>query len=152
MKKARHEAILELLEKEEIGTQDLLMQRLNDMGFAVTQATISRDIKELKLIKSPVSGGQYKYVYVSNDSEDRTQKYYSIIAHAVTTVNYAGNMAVVKCFAGMAQAACAAVDNLINDKVVGTLAGDDTIFVLCKDEAAANEFKKKIEKITAKYQ
>ncbi len=152
MKKARHEAILDLLDKEEIGTQDLLMQRLNDMGYAVTQATISRDIKALKLIKSPVSGGQYKYVYVSNDNEDRTQKYHSIIAHAVTNVNYAGNMAVVKCYSGMAQAACAAVDNLISDKVVGTLAGDDTIFVLCKDEAAASEFKKKIDKVTTKYQ
>lgn len=152
MKKARHEAILDLLEKEEIGTQDLLMQRLNEMGYAVTQATISRDIKALKLIKSPVSSGQYKYVYVSNDTEDRTQKYHSIIAHAVTGVNYAGNMAVVKCYSGMAQAACAAVDNLISDKVVGTLAGDDTIFVLCKDGASAGEFKKKIEKITAKYQ
>lgn len=152
MKKARHEAILDLLEKEEIGTQDLLMQRLNEMGYAVTQATISRDIKALKLIKSPVSSGQYKYVYVSNDTEDRTQKYHSIIAHAVTGVNYAGNMAVVKCYSGMAQAACAAVDNLISDKVIGTLAGDDTIFVLCKDEASAGEFKKKIEKITAKCQ
>ncbi len=150
MKKARHEAILDLIEKEEIGTQDLLMQKLNDMGYAVTQATISRDIKALKLIKSPISGGQYKYVYVSSDTEDRTQKYHSIIAHAVTSVNYAGNMAVVKCYSGMAQAACAAVDNLISDKIVGTLAGDDTIFVLCKDEAAASEFKKKIEKISVK--
>lgn len=150
MKKARHEAILDLIEKEEIGTQELLMQRLNELGYSVTQATISRDIKSLKLIKSPVSGGQYKYVYVSNESEDHTQKYYSIIAHAVTGVRYAGNIAVVKCFSGMAQAACAAVDSLINDKVVGTLAGDDTIFVLCKDEASAGEFKKKIDKIILK--
>lgn len=151
MKKARHEAILNLIDKEEIGTQDLLMQRLNEMGYAVTQATISRDIKALKLIKSPISGGQYKYVYASNENEDRTQKFHSIISHAVVSVNYAGNMAVIKCYNGMAQAACAAVDNFIDDKVVGTLAGDDTIFVLCKDEASAIEFKKTIEKITSKY-
>ena len=151
MKKARHEAILDLIEKEEIGTQDLLMQRLNDMGYAVTQATISRDIKALKLIKSPANNGQYKYVYVSNEPEDRSQKYHSIIGHAVVNVDYAGNMAVIKCYSGMAQAACAAVDSLISDKIIGTLAGDDTIFVLCKDEASAGEFKRKIEKIAAKY-
>ncbi len=151
MKKARHEAILDLIEKEEIGTQDLLMQKLNDMGYAVTQATISRDIKALKLIKSPANNGQYKYVYVSNEAEDRSQKYQSIIGHAVVSVDYAGNMAVIKCYAGMAQAACAAVDCLISDKVIGTLAGDDTIFALCKDEVSANEFKRKIEKIVSKY-
>ncbi len=152
MKKARHEAILDLIEKEEIGTQDLLMVRLNEMGYAVTQATISRDIKALKLIKSPANNGQYKYVYVSSEPEDRTQKYQSIIGHAVISVDYAGNMAVIKCYAGMAQAACAAVDSLISDKVVGTLAGDDTIFALCRDEAAAGDFKKKIEKNVSKYQ
>lgn len=139
MKKNRHEAILALIEKEDIGTQEELMQKLNDLGFKVTQATVSRDIKSLKLIKTPVRSGQYKYSYVHRESEDYSTKYYSILSHSVTNVDYAGNMAVVKCFSGMAQAACAALDNLDIKNIVGTLAGDDTIFVLCKDENSAGE-------------
>ena len=147
MKKARHDAILSLIENENIGTQEALLERLLQEGFSVTQATISRDIKALRLIKTPTGDGEYKYVYVQKDSEDYTQKYYSILSHSVVSVNYAGNMAVVKCYTGMAQAACTAVDNIVTDKIVGTLAGDDTIFVLCKDESAAAELKKRIEKI-----
>ena len=147
MKKARHDAILSIIENENIGTQEALLERLLEEGFSVTQATISRDIKALRLIKTPTGDGEYKYVYVQKDSEDYTQKYYSILSHSVVSVNYAGNMAVVKCYTGMAQAACTAVDNINMDKIVGTLAGDDTIFVLCKDESAASELKKRIEKI-----
>ena len=147
MKKNRHEAILSLIAKQDIGTQEELMTKLNELGYKVTQATVSRDIKQLKLIKTPVSNGVYKYSAVSSESEDRSVKYHSILSHSVTSVNYAGNMAVVKCFSGMAQAACAAMDNMVIDMIVGTLAGDDTIFVLCKDEQSAQEFKNYIEKI-----
>ena len=147
MKKARHDVILSLIENENIGTQEALLERLLQEGFSVTQATLSRDIKALRLIKTPTGDGEYKYVYVQKDSEDYTQKYYSILSHSVVSVNFAGNMAVVKCYTGMAQAACTAVDNINMDKIVGTLAGDDTIFVLCKDESAAAELKKRIEKI-----
>lgn len=150
MKKNRHEAILGLITQQDIGTQEELMQKLNEMGYKVTQATVSRDIKHLKLIKTPVSSGQYKYSYANNESDDFSGKYYSILSHSVTFVDYAGNMAVVKCFAGMANAACAAIDNLDFDKVVGTLAGDDTIFVLCRDEESAGSFKQYIEKIAGK--
>jgi len=76
MKKNRHEAILGLITQQDIGTQEELMQKLNDMGYKVTQATVSRDIKYLKLIKTPVSSGQYKYSYVNNESEDFSGKYY----------------------------------------------------------------------------
>lgn len=150
MKKNRHEAILSLITQQDIGTQEELMQKLNDMGYKVTQATVSRDIKSLKLIKTPVASGQYKYSYVNNESEDFSGKYYSILSHSVTSVNYAGNMAVVKCFAGMANAACAAMDSLEIENVVGTLAGDDTIFVLCRDEKSACEFNEYIKKISGK--
>lgn len=147
MKKNRHEAIINLIEKEEIGTQEELMQKLNELGFKVTQATVSRDIKSLKLIKTPIRSGQYKYSFVKSDSQDFSVKYFSILSHSVTNVNYAGNMAVVKCFSGMAQAACAALDSLDIENIVGTLAGDDTIFALCKDENSAAEFKNYLEKI-----
>ena len=144
---ARQSKILELISTKEIETQDELARELRNANFEITQATISRDIKALRLIKTPTGDGEYKYVYVQKDSEDYTQKYYSILSHSVVSVNFAGNMAVVKCYTGMAQAACTAVDNIVTDKIVGTLAGDDTIFVLCKDEAAAAELKKRIEKI-----
>ena len=147
MKKNRHDAILSLIERENIGTQEELMLKLNAMGYKVTQATVSRDIKYLKLVKTPISGGQYKYSYVSHEVDDNSDKYYSILSHSVTSVDYAGNMAVVKCYSGMAQAACASVDNLLSDQIVGTLAGDDTIFVLCRSESAAAQFKAKIERI-----
>ena len=147
MKKNRHEAILSLISQQDIGTQEELMQKLNDLGYKVTQATVSRDIKYLKLIKTPVASGQYKYSYVNNESEDFSGKYYSILSHSVTSVDYAGNMAVVKCYAGMANAACAAMDNLEIENIVGTLAGDDTIFVLCRDEQSAGSFKEYIDKV-----
>lgn len=126
------------------------MQMLNDMGYKVTQATVSRDIKYLKLIKTPAASGQYKYSYVNNDAEDFSGKFFSILSHSVTSVDYAGNMAVVKCYAGMANAACAAMDSLEVENVVGTLAGDDTIFVLCRNEESAAYLKQYIEKITGK--
>ncbi len=147
MKKSRHEAILALINKENIGTQEELMIKLNELGYKVTQATVSRDIKSLKLIKTPISNGQYKYSAVGNEPENFTKKYYSILSHSATSINCAGNIAVIKCFAGMAQAACAAVDSLGIDDIVGTIAGDDTIFVLCKDENAATELKEYLEKI-----
>ena len=147
MKKNRHEAILSLISQQDIGTQEELMQKLNDLGYKVTQATVSRDIKYLKLIKTPVASGQYKYSYVNNETEDFSGKYYSILSHSVTSVDYAGNMAVVKCYAGMANAACAAMDNLEIENIVGTLAGDDTIFVLCRDEQSAGSFKEYIDKV-----
>ena len=147
MKKARHEAILTLIEKENIGTQEILLDRLIEEGFSVTQATISRDIKALRLIKTPTGDGEYKYVYVQKDSEDYTQKYYSILSHSVVSVNFAGNMAVVKCYTGMAQAACAALDSMHWEGLVGTLAGDDTIFALCRTPELANQMKEAIAEL-----
>ena len=144
MKKGRHEAILSLIKKENIGTQDELMQRLNEMGYKVTQATVSRDIKALKLVKTPFEAGQYRYSVSSGEGEDHSGKYYSILSHSVTDVNFAGNMVVVKCYSGMAQAACAAIDSLMLDKIVGTLAGDDTGFLLMHDTKTASEFCKKL--------
>ena len=138
MKKNRQEAILALIEKENIGTQEELMTKLNLMGYSVTQATVSRDIKALKLVKSPVAEGKYKYALPKSEAQNASDKFYSILSHSALHADYAGNMVVVKCFAGMANAACAAVDALITDRIVGTLAGDDTFFVLCRDEASAS--------------
>lgn len=147
MKRNRHEAILSLVEKEELGTQEELMCRLRELGYNVTQATVSRDIKALKLVKSPVENGRYKYSAAKNENEDMSQKFFSILTHSVTGADYAGNMVVVKCISGMASAACEAIDNLIEKSIVGTLAGDNTFFVLCRDEKSAGDFCEKIKKI-----
>lgn len=144
MKKNRHEAILSLVEREEISTQEELMNRLNELGYKVTQATVSRDIKALKLLKTPAEGGGYKYTAAKSEAEDMTLKYLSILSHSVTGADYAGNMVVVKCISGMAGAACEAIDNLGDFSVVGTLAGDNTFFALCRNEDAAKAFSEKI--------
>lgn len=141
MKKNRHDTILSLIENVNIGTQEELMLRLNEIGYKVTQATVSRDIKALKLVKTPLPGGQYKYSAVKKEVGDIEGKYKSILSHSVTSADNAGNMAVIKCYSGMAAAAAAALDNLMSEKIVGTLAGDDTVFVLCRNENAAVEFK-----------
>lgn len=138
-KNSRQEAILQLIEQETIGTQEELMQRLAALGHNVTQATVSRDIKALKLVKSPVADGQYRYAAVKQDMQDVSGKYYSILTHAVLHADHAGNMVAIKCYSGMANAACAAVDHMNSERIVGTLAGDDTIFVLCRNEADATE-------------
>ena len=146
MKRNRHEAILSLVEKEELGTQEELMCRLHELGYNVTQATVSRDIKALKLVKSPVENGRYKYSAAKNENEDMSQKFFSILTHSVTGADYAGNMVVVKCISGMAGAACEAIDNLIEKGVVGTLAGDNTFFVLCRYEKSAGDFCEKVKR------
>ena len=138
-KNSRQEAILQLIEQENIGTQDELMQKLGALGYTVTQATVSRDIKALKLVKSPVADGQYRYAAVRREMQDVSGKYYSILTQSILHADYAGNMVAIKCYSGMANAACAAVDHMDSDKILGTLAGDDTIFVLCRDNQGAQD-------------
>lgn len=151
MKSKRHAKILELISNNPIETQEELLTLLNDEGYSVTQATVSRDIKELRLIKTQSPGGGYRYTTnVKNDSVDMSFKFHSIFAEAVSTIDYAGHMIVVKCYHGMANAACAALDSIEWKGVVGTLAGDDTIFILMRDEANAVEFVSQLKKLIKK--
>ena len=148
MKKQRHNAIKQIIEERDIGTQEDLLNALLDMGYQVTQATVSRDIKELKLVKTHIASGQYKYTCVQQDAAAYGEKYRSIIKHGVISADYAMNTAVIKCFSGMAQATCAAFDAINDDdSIVGTIAGDDTIFVLLRTEQKAAEFRDKIEQL-----
>lgn len=146
MKGNRQDAILALIEKEDISTQEELMLKLNKMGYKVTQATVSRDIKSLKLVKSLSPNGHYRYSAVKSSGENIADKYRSILSHSVVSVDYAMNTVVIKCYSGMANAAAAALDGLVSEKIVGSLAGDDTVFVLCRTAETAQEFKKLIEK------
>ena len=141
-KERRHAKILDLIKIYQIETQDELTTRLNAEGYEATQATVSRDIKSLQLVKVLIDGKRYMYALPSaQSSPQRNQsKYYSIMKDSIVSVAQAQNLVVVKCYSGMAQGACAALDALENTGIVGTIAGDDTIFVA----AATNHDAKQI--------
>lgn len=146
MKKKRHALILKLIAENEIATQDELLSLLQQNGFQVTQATVSRDIKELQLVKSSVKNGPTKYTVSPHETQNKhAKKFYNIFAQSVVSVVAAGNMAAIKCYAGTANAACAAIDSMQMPEVLATLAGDDTLFVLCKSEESALTFQMQIE-------
>lgn len=147
VRKRRQNLIIELINKEIISTQEELLMKLKENGYDVTQATISRDIKELKLVKKVGQNGRSRYAINKSVTDDYLSKFYSILSGSILSVDYAMNTTVVKCFAGMANAACASIDSMEWDGVVGTLAGDDTIFVLCKTEQSAKQLKESIEKL-----
>ena len=140
MKALRLAKIVELVEKNEVYTQEDLLQLLAREGIATTQATISRDIKELNLVKSVTEDGKYKYTTSRKKQTDKMKKKFrSVFIESVVLVDYAQNIVVVKCHTGMANAACAALDTMGLEGIVGTLAGDDTIFILMRtDELARN--------------
>ncbi len=147
VKKRRQAKILELIKNLDVETQEELQQLLRENGFEVTQATISRDIKELRLVKELSTGGRYVYsTGKKNHSDSVYARASGIFADSVISVESAVNMVCIKCFAGMAGAACAAVDSVQWNEVLGTIAGDDTIFVLCKTEQAAKLFTSNLEK------
>lgn len=137
MKTSRQEKILELIELYDISTQEELTAMLNEQGYKTTQATVSRDIKALRLRKVPSPKGQ-KYIS-RDDSVDSREKYLRILAGGLVTMEQAGNLAVIKTIPGMAMAAAAALDELKLTELVGSIAGDDTIMCACRsDEDAAS--------------
>lgn len=138
MKRKRLEKILELIEEYEISTQEELQGHLAACGISVTQATVSRDIKELRLKKVPSSKGILKYSFMKQDLTKKEQLH-NIFLGTVTNIDYAMNIVVIKCGVGMAMAACASFDSMDYPLVVGTLAGDDTIFIVMRSEEAAKE-------------
>ncbi len=137
MKKKRHAKILELIRTYPINTQEGLLEHLRAAEFDVTQATISRDIKELRLVKVQGADGQYRYSTGKSSSGDVGSKFHALFPDSVHTIDHAGNIVVIKCMVGMAQAVCAALDSLHWDGTVGTIAGDDTIFILVRSESNA---------------
>ncbi len=146
MKQKRHTAILDLIEKNEIATQEELALRLISLGFQVTQATVSRDIKELKLTKIPAESGVYKYAKPGAHTGTPNQQL-MILLRSVRSVDHAQNIVVIKTHAGMAQAAAAVLDSMAMKEIVGSLAGDDTIFCVVRDEAAALQLVERIKEL-----
>ena len=139
MKNARQAKILELIEQQPIGRQEVLISALRDAGFAVTQATVSRDIRELGLIKVSAGNGQYRYVPASAAGRNNhsPERFETIFRESALRVDSAGHLVLVKCYSGMANAACELFDAMSWENVVGTLSGDDTFLVLMRTEGAA---------------
>lgn len=137
MKKERQSKILSLIEERSIETQEELQQLLLEAGFDVTQATVSRDIKELRIVKMLDVNGIYRYAVNGGGTGGKALKYLDLFAHSAVSVAYSMNDVVIKCHAGMAQGACASLDMMKCENVLGTLAGDDTIFVITETEQDA---------------
>ncbi len=129
MKKTRQEQILTIIKENIILTQEDLQNALLNLGYDVTQSTVSRDIKELRLFKSHDKNGNYRYVVNNNDSNDNAGQR-DMFVKSVLSVDYALNNVVIKCRAGLASGACVALDNLFHEYMLGSLAGDDTIIVV----------------------
>lgn len=140
MKANRHTKIVELINRFPITTQEELLEHLKEEGFDVTQSTVSRDIKKLRLTKALDQNGKYRYQAPSQKLNNAKNGFLSLIDTSVVSVDYAMNMVVVKTYAGMAQAVCAAFDSMEYESIVGTIAGDDTIFIVCKSEESAKAY------------
>lgn len=148
-KSLRQKALLEIISKEKIGSQEELIERLNALGFSVTQATVSRDIKELSIVKLADPEGGYRYDIpsrIKDKGKNPIELLKEIFSQAVISLDFAQNTVVIKCYTGMAQALCAKLDNANFDLVVGTIAGDDTVFVVLKSEQSAIELVNRLNK------
>jgi transcriptional regulator of arginine metabolism len=145
MKNKRQEAIVEIISNQDIETQEVLLDKLHEKGFEVTQATISRDIRELEIIKVVSKNGIYKYAIRTTEDQRPNAKYMNIMRETVVSIDYANNLVVIKTFSGMAQAAAAAIDALFSSEILGTIAGDDTIFVATHNTSSAQSIVHRIK-------
>ena len=148
MKNARQSAILAIIEQNEIETQEELAQALRGRGFQVTQATVSRDIKDLKLLKVSTPRGAYKYATSGRAQNSLNDRFVRIFAHAVISIECAQNIVVIKTLAGSANAASEAIDNAHMPEVLGTIAGDNTIIVVVHSEEEAQDVCSKLHAMT----
>lgn len=147
MKYSRHSKILELIQGHEIETQEELAQKLRDSGFNVTQATVSRDIKELRLIKSMTKGGKYKYASIKQQEGVVNERFLRLFKDSVLSLDSAGNIIVIRTLVGAANAAAVAIDALDFPGIIGTIAGDDTIFLLVKNTEDLDGIKEKFNEL-----
>ena len=149
MKVKRHAEIIELINKYEIDTQEELTKRLQDAGFKVTQATVSRDIRELKLTKVSGDNGKQKYVVLQSTESDLYDKYVQVLRTGFLSMDKAQNILVIKTVAGMAMAVAAALDELHISGIVGSIAGDDTIMCAVRDNEEIVRVMEQIKKLGA---
>lgn len=147
MKSSRHAKIVELISKYDIETQEELAKGLIEAGFKVTQATVSRDIRELKLSKVATSGGRQKYALVQRNPAELTDRFVRVLRDGFESMDMAQNILVIKTVAGMAMAVAAALDAMEWSEVVGCIAGDDTIMCAIRSVEETKEVMEKIRKI-----
>jgi transcriptional regulator of arginine metabolism len=147
MKNDRQNKILELIKNENIETQEELTKRLKECGINVTQATVSRDIKELRLTKTLTTDGVYIYSIGKEVNPNYVNKLKHIFRESVISIDSAANLIVIKTLSGMASAAASAIDALNLDDVIGSIAGDDTIMVVARSEKSATQFIEQISDI-----
>ena len=151
MKNERQEKILAIIASEAIETQEQLIERLRERGVSSTQATISRDIKQLHLIKEPAGGGRYRYAVSAHKARlnfaDRLQ---TILRESIVGVDYAQNIVVLKTMPGLAGAAGAAFDGMEIPTMVGSIAGDDTVLIVMRDSEGAAEFCNEVREMQEK--
>ena len=147
MKTNRQSKIIEIIQKNEVETQDELSALLEKDGFRVTQATVSRDIRELKLTKIPTAGGRQKYAVITDAPENLSKKYERVLREGFLSMDMAQNILVIKTVSGMASAVCAAIDAMKMREIVGSIAGDDTIMCAIRTVDDAYAVMKKIRRI-----
>lgn len=147
MKTGRQSKIIEIIQKNEVETQEELSEYLVKEGYSVTQATVSRDIRELKLTKISMSNGRQKYAILGDAPEDMSQKYVRVLRDGFVSMDMAQNILVIKTVSGMANAVCAALDSMQMKEIVGSIAGDDTIMCAIRTVDETVALMKKIRKI-----
>ena len=147
MKNKRQKEILKIIKQKVVLTQDDLQKELLLLGYNVTQSTVSRDIKELKLVKGHDSLGNYRYISNQNNSQYTKSHYRDMFVKAVKTIDYAVNNVVINCYSGMASSACVALDEMFHDMMLGSLAGDDTIIVVTKSEQHSKQLVEELNNI-----
>ena len=147
MKSNRQSVILEIIATQEIETQNQLLQALEQRGIRTTQATLSRDIRDMHLTKETVPGGGYRYVSARRETDDHLLRLRKIFKESVVSYDIAQNLFVIRTLPGLASAACSAMDAMKVKGLVGTLAGDDTAFLAMCDNAAAQELYEEIREL-----
>ena len=147
MKNARQQKILELIEKYDIDTQETLIDRLEAEGFVTTQTTISRDLKQLKLVKGMTNKGTYKYIVPEVKKNGNAPVLNSALTDSVIKIEAAENIVVVKTHAGMANAIAVCIDSLHEASIVGSVAGDDTILMVVKTSTLALELEAELKEV-----
>ncbi len=150
MKTRRQAKILELIQRNDVETQEELSAYLVREGFQVTQATVSRDIRELKLTKIAMDNGKQKYAVITDADSDMMEKYARVLREGFISMDLAKNIVVIKTVSGMAGAVCAAIDAMKFQEMVGSIAGDDTIICIIRDDEEAVKIMKKLRKIVGR--
>ncbi|MCR4622008.1 MAG: arginine repressor [Clostridiales bacterium] len=150
MKVKRHALILEIIASQEIDTQEGLTRALSEAGINVTQATVSRDIRELKLIKTATNHGTYRYTAGGAEENEGKDRYLRIFSELVTSVNAAGNLVVLKTITAAAQTAAEAIDNLQWPEIIGTIAGENTVLAIIKNLEDTDDVAARLKELTGK--